>query len=111
MPTQQPTLFADKQIARVGVYSARKMVAFAKAFIKARKESSEESAGEGGEVSAVAMDDDSGDEGQEGDDEAEQATTEVRNTPEEILRGTIYVCVIVFEAVYNRVISFMKRTR
>lgn len=74
-PTHPP-LLAEKQVATVGVYGAKKVVAFAKAFVKARKEASEDSAGEG-EASAVATNDGSGDKDEEGDEGEEAA--EVRS--------------------------------
>lgn len=55
----------------MGVYGAKKAVEFAKAFMKARKEASEESAGE---LSAVATNDEGGED--QGGDEKE---TEVIN--------------------------------
>jgi len=56
----------DEKIATVGIYGAKKVVAFAKAFIKARKEAPEDAAGE--VSTATKGDDDDQDEG--GDEKA-----------------------------------------
>lgn len=66
-PANTALLWVCEQIAAVGVYGARKVLAFAKAMLKARKEAAEEG-GEGG--SAVAT---------TNDDEKEEEEEEVRN--------------------------------
>lgn len=58
--------FCD-QIAAVGIYGARKVVAFAKAMLKARKENAE-GGGEGDSAVATTSDDDK----EEGEEEKEE---------------------------------------
>lgn len=71
-------LSSPRKIATVGIYGAKKVVAFAKAFIKARKEAPEDAAGE--VTSATKDDDGDEDDQEEGGDEKAVEVSEPRTT-------------------------------